>query len=106
MSVTEKVYLSKNNLFSIILSADDVDQPLDSITKIQVMEKKGAFVVDSDVDAGAITWPTSTTGEVLFDFGNLDLPAGDKECFLIVFDAQNPEGIVWLDLILEIKDLS
>lgn len=92
----EKVYLGHDNSIILILKADEVAADLRGITKMTLTF--GATLIESEnLDADPIKWARADyeTGETRLYLGDEDIDSGAYQSALIVYDAANPEGIVW-----------
>ena len=93
----EIVYKGHDNTIDLVLKSDGVAQDLSSVTKITA-SFDSTLVESTDKAAGAITWDQAgyATGEIRLDLGDQDIAAGRYTAIpIIVYDADNPNGIVW-----------
>lgn len=101
---TETIYLGRDNSIDLILTVDDVPEPLTAVTKMAVIV--GAVTVESTNGATApIRWAGEgyDTGEVRLVLGMQTIPEGKHEAALVVYDAANPEGVVWTTIRVQVK---
>ena len=103
-TLIETVYNDRNNTVDLLLKADGTAQALDTITRMLVVDQAGTFTIDSDVSPDAFDWDPGTTGKVLLSLGDESVVAGAYECWLILYDPTNTDGIVWGGFILVFKD--
>ena len=103
MADREVVYLNRDNTFDRQLKTDGAAQVLTAVTRMIVEDIGGRFTVDSNIESSAFDWDNPTTGHVIFNFGDVSLPAGIYQVRLIVYDPTNPDGIVWGDKGFELE---
>lgn len=103
MSITEIVYIDRDNTNDLLLKADGEAVDLSSATRMVLIERNGVFTIDSDESASAFDWDTSTTGKVLLTLGHEDVAAGAYVCDLIVYDPTNTNGVNWGRLVLKFQ---
>ena len=95
---TEIVYLGHDNTIDLLLKSDGTAVSLSAVTAMTITV--GEVTVSSDNDAAdPITWAKSgyATGEIRLKLGAEILVASNTpySAYLVVYDAANPEGIVW-----------
>lgn len=92
--IRETIYLDKNNAIDLILLADGVAVDLSSVTRMILRDVGCEWEVDSATSAVAFDW--SAGGGVLsLRLGDETIPPGAYNCWLIVIDPTNTDGIVW-----------
>lgn len=96
------VYQGRDNTEELVLLADDAPADVTAITRIVLVI--GAVTIDSQLVAGAITWPVvmaykgAPINGVKLALGAAGLAAGNHaECRLTVYDPLHPNGLVWTD---------
>jgi len=100
----EIIYLGHDNTINLVLKADGAAQDLSSVTKITA--SFGDTLVESeDAAAGAITWAQDgyDTGEIRLDLGGQSITAGKYHVPIVIYDAQNTNGVVWGHIYAEVK---
>jgi hypothetical protein len=104
---TETIYLSRDNKFALRLKENDVVVPdLSIITKVGILFQENYY--HSDNFPAAFDYSTrATAGIIVFDLASItSLEAGrDKKTELLIYDGTNPDGIVWTQFDLWIKEL-
>lgn len=107
MSVTEIVYLNRDNTVDLLLKADGVAEDLTAVTRMIVKQEDGDWSVDSDTYPSAFDWAPGTTGKVILDLAAAlaaeDVSAGKYISRLVVYDPSNTNGIVWGTFLLIVK---
>jgi hypothetical protein len=101
----EAVYLDHDNASRLFLSADGEIVSLSSVTRVIITIDGTDY--DSDMLGPSRIWWTdqeeywrdNQNYDVLkFKLGDQDIPKGVYiDCRIIVFDASNPNGVVWKD---------
>jgi len=99
------VYNGYDNAIEYILKVDNVAQDISELTQVKLIEEDEEFTIDSDVSADAFAWDSETTGLLQMKLGHEDVGAGVYNCWLVVYDLSNPNGIVWGSLVLEFVDI-
>jgi hypothetical protein len=92
----EIAYLGHDNSIDIVLKADGVAEPLDSITKMTLTF--GTKLISSDNgETDPIRWKKVgyQTGEVRLFLGDQVISPGSYKAPLIIYDSGDAEGIVW-----------
>jgi len=102
MTILETVYNGRDNSVDLLLKADGAAQNLSFVTRMVVMDKAGAWTVDSSTAPTAFDWTTGTTGKVELSFGGQSITVGTYVCYLIVYDASHTNGINWGEFVLEV----
>lgn len=104
---TEIVYKSRNNAFDKQLKRGGVVTDLTSVTKVGILFLGNYYHSDK--------WPTAfdyTTqkalGIITFKLANIATIAvgKDENTELIIYDATNPNGIVWGTFDLEVREIT
>ena len=81
------------------LTADEIG----NISKIEI--KYNDIYYSSSIYPGAFDMSTEAdSGAILIKPGLLPIPAGNDMAELVVYDAGNQEGIVWLQFIFVMRD--
>ena len=101
----ETVYLGRDNTIELELKEHKAlltSGQMDAITQAAIYYQ--GQVYDSDTHAGAFDWITKKDKAIIIlDLGSLPLPIGmDTKAKLIIFDADNTDGIVWQRFTLEV----
>lgn len=91
VDITELVFNGRDNTCVLDFSQDG--SPLDSsaITRTVIKTPDGAVNIDSDTDAGALTWFGST---LTLSLGDLGISPGAYLVRIEIFDPANPDGLV------------
>lgn len=97
-AATEIVYLGHDNSIDLLLKADGTAQDLSAVTAATITI--GEVTVTSDNgDTDPIRWAKSgyATGEIRLYLGSENLVAAIEPytAYLVIYDADNPNGIVW-----------
>lgn len=107
MSVTETVYLNRDNTVDLLLKADGVAQDLSSVTRMILKEENGVWSIDSQTYGSAFNWNPGTTGKVILDLAaalaDQSVTTGSNVVRLVVYDPSNTDGIVWDTFVLIVK---
>ena len=102
--IMEVVYLGRDNTIDLKLLADGVAVDLAPVTRMVLMIE--TTVIDSTTTPSAFDWDTGVTGKIILFLGNTDgLPPGKYKSTLIVYDASNPNGLVWSQFALYIDEI-
>lgn len=103
---SEIIYLGTDNTVDLILKADDVAVSLASVTKMELTV--GAVLISStNLATDTIRWNQAgyDTGEVRLQIGKVTgLAIGQYDAPLVVYDATNDDGIVWITVPLTVTD--
>jgi hypothetical protein len=107
---TEIVWLGHDNTIDLLLKAEDangdqVAQDLSSVNKITA--SFGSKLISStEKAAGLITWDQAgyDIGEIRIDVGGETIAAAGYDVPIITYDADNPDGIVWGEVSMLVKD--
>lgn len=102
--IVEIIYLGRDNAIDVQLKTDGVVADLGPITQIDLIEKDGIWLVSSATSSEAFDW-TVGNGTVSMQLGGEALPIGTHKCYLIIYDPTNPNGIVWEDLKVTVKEV-
>lgn len=100
--ITEIVYLARDNTIDLQLLSDGRVVSLASVTRIDVVDKKGTWSVTSVEAPHAFDW-SAGNGMVILSFGLQNIPPGNYICLMVVYDQGNPHGIVWDEVTLVAK---
>lgn len=101
----EFVFANHDNIIDLILKSDNVAVDLSSVTKITA-SFDDTLVSSSDKAAGPITWDQAgyDTGEIRLNLGDQGIAAGRYTAVpIIVYDADNPNGIVWATIDVQVR---
>ena len=95
----ELIHLGRDNSIDFVLYADSTQQDLSAVTQID-LRISDEILTSTDSTGGAIRWSGSgyETGEVRIFAGtatSVSLSTGRYTCALVVYDATNPNGVVW-----------
>jgi len=108
-TVTETIYLTRNNANDLLLTSVDVDgvtslADMRAVTKVEIVDSGCAFTIASDTSAGAFSWSSTVAdGKLQVKLGQEPIPPATYTCKLILYDPTNPDGIVWGELKLTFK---
>ena len=92
--IRETIYLGKNNAIDLQLQADGAAVDLSSVTRMILRDVGCLWEVDSTTSAGAFDW-SAGGGALSLRLGDETIPPGTYNCWLIVIDPTNTDGIVW-----------
>jgi len=102
--LTEVVYLGKDNTIDLLLKADGEAQDLSDTTRMTL--GLDDTVIDSATSPDAFDWDTGTTGKLVLALGAEAIDAGVyKRAVLVVYNADNPNGVVWGRLNIIVKSI-
>lgn len=102
--ITETVYLKHDNVNSIELRANGTAQAIDSCTRMKI--KVGDKLIDSNLTSNVFDWTTyGATGQLDLTLGFQSLRKGMQRATLIIYDATYPRGMVWCDLMIDVKEV-
>lgn len=101
-TITEVVYLTRDNTVDLVLKADGVVTDLTDVTKIEVMDLGCSWAINSEDTPEAFDIGT-TDGKVVLKFGQEAIHAGTYRCHVIVYDVTNVDGVVWGEIKLVFK---
>lgn len=100
----ETVYLGHDNSIDLLLKSDGTAYDLSSVTKMTITI--GGVTVESTNQAGdPILWNQGSydTGEARFFLGDQSIEEGTyRKCYVVVYDANNGDGIVWGSVYLKV----
>jgi len=95
---TEIVYLSHDNVIELLLKADDVEVDLSGVTKMTVTFGSVVTITSTNQATDSILWNKNgyAVGEVHLILGENNIVANNyKNVYLVVYDPNYPDGIVW-----------
>lgn len=94
--VVDKVYIGLANSIDKELTEDGVAITHSAITRVVVKLNDDADTeVDSDTQPALFDWDTNAWLTMRLGLASPALPEGAYNATLIVYDASNPEGILW-----------
>jgi hypothetical protein len=96
----------RDNTIELLLKRGGIAQDLSAVTRMVLQDVEGEWEVDEAVSASAFTRSASVTGKVTVALGDQDIAAGRYNVILIVYDADNTNGLVWdrRGFILQVAD--
>lgn len=98
----ETAYLLRNNKIKIELLADRSLVNLQNVTKVELIDIGNSININSDTHPTVFDW-TEGNGVLYIIPKDIPSPVGvsvwDLNCYLVVYDPSNPEGIVWGEMI-------
>lgn len=100
----EIVYLGHDNWIDAVLKEDGSAKSMSAATKMTLTF--GSLLVDSTNDAAdPILWAKEgyLTGQIRIKLGQVAIPAGSYDAPLVVYDASNPNGIVWGEIPIQVN---
>jgi len=103
--ITEIFYLGHDNTIDLLLKADGEAVDLSPVTRID-LEIKNVVTISSTSYPDVIRWTgLDVTGKVIISLDDYDgeLPVGKYRARLVVYDPTNTDGIVWGDLLIQIR---
>ena len=105
--MAETFYLNKDNVSRLELRTGGALQDISTLTKVEI--KISGVVYSSADHADAFDWTTEGSNGILHlalgKISNL-VASRDKKAELILYDASNPNGIVWGTIDVKILDLA
>jgi len=106
--MAETIYANRDNKISLLLKADNVVADLTTVNKVEILFSENYY--DSDNWPDAFDYSTRATGGIIiFDLAAITASAfeagRDKKTELIIYDGTNPDGIVWDQFDLTVKEL-
>jgi len=103
MSKKEFVYLGHDNSIDLILLSNGVAQDLSGVTKMTITVG-GILISSTNQATDPILWIKAgySTGEIRLFLGKQSILPGNYEAPLIVFDANDPDGIVWDEIAIQV----
>ena len=104
-TVSDVVYNDFDNTLDFILKSDGTAQDLSELTQVKLIDVKGTFEVDSAVSLSAFDWSSLTTGKLIMKLGHESIPEGVYTCWLVVYDLDYVEGLVWGTVDLRFVDI-
>lgn len=92
---SEAIYIDRDNVIDLSLGIKGVPQDLTSVTKIVV--RCGSAEISNEVSTD---WPIKwaglgMTGKIQLKLGEYFSEASRGKLWIIVYDLDNPNGIVW-----------
>lgn len=99
MLLEETVYLGRDNAIELRLTSDGVAITHTSITRVQL--QIGATLLDSQ--AQPTFFDFTAADRLKLKLGSAGLAVGRKTATLIIYDALHANGLVWADLVLNVK---
>lgn len=90
-SISESIYIGRDNTIELALSVDGVDLNHTGIVRCQV--KIGSTMIDSDVTPELFDF--THADRLVLMFGDAGLNEGECTAKLYVFDANNQHGLYW-----------
>lgn len=104
---TEIVYKGRDNTFDKLLKRDGVAENLSSVTKVGLLFL-GRYIHSNNYPSAFDYVTQKTLGIITFRLGAIaTLPTGrDQATELIIYDATNPNGIVWGTFDLEVRSIT
>lgn len=94
----EYAYLGHDNSIDLLLKADGTAYDLTNITQMTLTLGSDTSITSDNGAADPIRWNKSgyDTGEVRLFLGDQSITAGTyRRAYLVVYDNDNPDGIVW-----------
>jgi hypothetical protein len=102
-TITETVYLARDNTIDLLLKADGVITDLTPVTRIDLIDTGCAWEVSSTTSPNAFDWSGGVSGVLILALGDEVIPAGSYRARVILYDATNTDGIVWGEIKLNFK---
>ncbi len=102
---TEIVYLDHDNSIDLILKADGTARDLSNVTKITATFDD-TTIESEDAAAGPIRWNQDgyATGEIRLFLGDQNISADRySTVYIVTYDPDNTNGIVWGSIRVEVK---
>lgn len=104
---SEHIYLVHNNKIDQILTEDGTPVSLSAVNRMTLAFED--LIIDSNI-AGegvgeAFNW-TAGGGKLILDLAGQSIPVSSYDAQLIVYSSDNPLGIVWGTIPIEVVDVS
>jgi hypothetical protein len=103
--IREKVYNDRDNVVSVGLVADGIQQDITGTTRMTL--RVGKDLLDSAKISNIFDWTTNgATGRLdMANLGHQSLKEGEYTAQLTLYDASYTSGLVWDHMILEVIDV-
>ena len=104
MGLVERVWLQHDNTINLVLKEDGSAIDTSGLTKITTT--LGGITFKSTNQAGdLIRWNQVgyETGEIRINLGDQNLSVGRHKATIVVYNASNPDGIVWGSLTVRVE---
>lgn len=102
--IRETVYLGKDNVIDLLLTADEVATNLSSVTRMIISDSTCGVIIDSSVDEGVFDW-SAGDGKLTLTLGQEPVAPGTYTFSLVVYDATNSNGVVWDNVEITFKSI-
>lgn len=103
-TLTETVYLARDNTVDLLLKADGVVTDLSPVTQVDLVDKGCTFTISSTTSPTAFDWATSgANGILIMALGDEPIPEGSYTVRVVLYDGTATDGIVWGDVKLVFK---
>ena len=99
-----EVFLLRDNTEDIEVSVDGEVADLSGTTKIELKDSLGQWAINSEDEPNAMT-VAKGNGLVTFSLGASDLPMGDFQAWLVLYDSANTSGVVLGPLHVVIRNI-
>ena len=97
----EEVYIGRANSIDIELTDNGLPITHSDITRVTVtLDDEVKTVIDSQVDVSVFDWSSNPYLSMRFGLKDPALPTGTHTGVMVVYDAQNPAGIRWEEVLL------
>lgn len=99
----ERVYNGHDNSVDLVLIRREVPYPLDDVEEITVTVN-GTTISSTNQPTDSILWLGEgyLTGEIRLFLGEAGLPAGEHGAWIVIYDDDHPNGIVWGAIVLDV----
>jgi len=96
MAIVERVHLNRDNTVDLCLKEGGIALTVAEMSAItRMVLKVGSVTVDSDDDPDCFDWTSGVAGKVILDLGPQTLLVGANQARLIVYSADNANGLAW-----------
>lgn len=106
MNTEQTVYNGRDNTIELALLKDGVAIDCTALTRCMVMtEASDGTIRTLDSQSDPEWFDCSHADKVVMRFGHAALTAGRYKATLIVYDTSRPNGIVWQDFVMVVRDV-
>lgn len=102
--IVENVYNDRDNEINLLLTVDKVVQNLSAVTKAAIFGED--IDLNSDDNPELFDLSEMSSGKLTLKLGGAEITAGKYIIYVITYDANNANGIVWGRMIINVYDIS
>lgn len=97
MGITQHHWIGHDNTIDLILMEDGAAVDTSSFTQV-LLTLDAQNITSTNQVGDPVLWDAGyATGEIRIDLSGETVNAGKHECAIVVTDASNTNGIVWVD---------